>query len=225
MRLFLYLFLFKKSIVIPHCSVTEFIPETMPSSLSILEDYNHDQLLMVTFILQAAFIFSYLITSFVLIGNTYAGFNGLLLGFIYAAVCGASYYALCKEANRLYYGVILGCCFMLVFMSLQSAIFWGQYSGCHQIEADNRRILSTSVNCEHRTAMGSMCAFSVLMFLSYLFQIVVMIKFKNEILVNAPNTNNAGKGAYSSVPTIPTPYNPNLVHGGFPTAPGMATNK
>lgn len=182
----------------------------MPGGLPILEDFNHDQLLLGTMIAQAVFIFSYLITSFVLITNAYAGFNGTLLGFVYAAVLVLSYVKLYKDSNRLMFGIVLGMVFILTFVSLQSAIFWGQYSGCTSYLDINYSTGNDTgtVQCNSRAAMASMCTFSVFMFLSYLFQIVVMIKFKNEILGSDPSTHSshtdgaaAGhRGVYSAVP-------------------------
>lgn len=103
---------------------------------------------------------------------------------------------------------------MLVFVSLESAIFWGQYSRCssdrrvllrggtdtyrdeilsiHPISTEDygpvtvSRELSFGVECSHTSAMKSVCTFSIMMFLSYVALVAVMIKFKNEILGPAP---------------------------------------
>lgn len=162
-----------------------------------LENYSHDSLLDGTFLVQGVLILCYLISAFVVSSNAYAGFNGVFLGIVYAVILAASYRGLRKDVTRTMYGALLGSCCMLVMMSLQSAIFWGQYSGCdtsRRLMEISERIL-TSVVCEHRYAMKSVCAFSVFMFLSYLFQIFLMIKFKNEILAAAP------KEGYAPVPT------------------------
>ena len=111
---------------------------------------------------------------------------------------------------------------MLVFVSLQSAIFWGQYSRCEsdsgrrllrqisnsitmttQYEDTERRMLSYGVECAHTSAMKSVCTFSVMMFLSYVVLVAVMIKFKNDILGPAPLDEG-----YTSVSSFPGPNTP-----------------
>lgn len=126
---------------------------------------------------------------------------------------------------------------MLVFVSLESAIFWGQYSRCtssrrrsllrsdgidHSLSVElstelmYHRELTYGVECNHTSAMKSVCTFSVMMFLSYLALIAVLIKFKNEILGSAPL--NEG---YSAVPTTPSEsvVPPSLPH---PVGPSSA---
>eukprot|EP00981_Chlorochromonas_danica_P010422 scaffold3227_cov188-Ochromonas_danica.AAC.8 len=90
----------------------------------------HDVLLPFILLAQAVFAFCYLISSLFVGSDPYAGFNGILLGLVYLAVIGLSYYGLYKEVTRTLYGVVLGAVVMLCFISLQSAIFWAQYSNC-----------------------------------------------------------------------------------------------
>jgi hypothetical protein len=132
---------------------------------------------------------------------------------------------------------------MLIFVSLESAIFWGQYSRCSSdrrmllrggAPADitasystlfieefigGHRELSYGVECKHTSAMKSICTFSVMMFLSYVALVAVMIKFKNEILGPAPL--NEG---YAAVPTTaPTlPVQPTLSQPAVGQAAGAA---
>jgi hypothetical protein len=79
---------------------------------------------------QACFTFAYVISSFVVSSNSYAGFNAVLLGIIYIGMTGLVYLKMKNNTDRLTYGVILGIGVMLIFISLESAIFWGQYSRC-----------------------------------------------------------------------------------------------
>jgi hypothetical protein len=177
--------------------------------------YSHDQLLDGTLMAQAAFTFAYLISSFVVAGNDYAGFNGVITGFIFGGSIGLTYYGLKKAISRTNYGIILGACSMLVFVCLESSIFWGQYSSCVHystvedssppttaptaaplvfrmsdsisVESESR-LLTSSIGseCRNQKAMKSMCAFSVFMFLSYLFLLTLLIRFKNDFLGSAP---------------------------------------
>lgn len=92
---------------------------------------------------------------------------------------------------------------MLIFISLQSAIFWGQYSGCESYN-DNR-----SVNCQNKPAMKSICTFSVLMFISYITQLVAMIAFKQELLGNVIlGTKRSSDDQFHSIPlpSLPNPF-------------------
>ena len=120
-------------------------------------------------IFQGIFCFCYFISSCVAFSNEYAGFVGLLTGLIYIASVGHTFYGLKRHLNRTMYGSILGLSSVLVILSLQSAIFWGQYSNCEEgTTTDISNKGSIGVVCTHRGAMKSMCAFSVFMFLTYL---------------------------------------------------------
>lgn len=161
--------------------------------------YSHEQIIDGTVLFQIVIIFSYLISAFAVANEAYAGFNAVLTGFIFAAFTGLSYYGLRKNINRTIFGVILGGAFILMFVSLESAIFWGQYANCEpykQNEEESRRLsdfghsqlLASSQEylCLNRPAMKSVCAFSVFMFLSYVVMLGILMKFKNEILGTAP---------------------------------------
>jgi hypothetical protein len=134
---------------------------------------------------QAVCSVCYLISAFFLSGNSYAGFNAVLTGFLYAGSAGLTYYGLKRMLNRTIFGIILGVAVMLTFVSLETAIFWGQYSGCTPAKSLTRR-LTIGVECNYTSAMSSACFFSVVMFISYLALICTLIKFKREILGTAP---------------------------------------
>lgn len=174
--------------------------------------YSHTELLDRLLQAQALLILAYFISACVVGGNSFAGFNALLLGIIFSGFAVATYYGLKKYPTRLHFGIILGGASILLFMSLQSAIFWGQYADC---ESHSRRVLTEEVaplaaqrvlsssfdlgpECRNISAMKSVCTFSVFMFLSYISQIWHLVHFKNDILVAAPpETDN-----YSTIPTF-----------------------
>jgi hypothetical protein len=58
------------------------------------------------------------------------------------------------------------------------------------------RDFTLGVECGNVAAMRSCCAFSVFMFLSYLFQVALLFRFKDDILSSVPLNED-----YSSVPT------------------------
>lgn len=170
-----------------------------------IQHYPYGTQLDLTLAAQSVFTFCYFISSLVLLDNSYAGFNGALMGLLYGATIALSYKGLKTDQNRVIYGIILGAVFVLVFMSLQNAIFWGQYSGCETYTAptdddkkkndDDKRRRLTGVECYYTSAMSSMSAFSVFMFLSYIVQLYLMIKNKHEILGDP-----GAKGGYATIP-------------------------
>eukprot|EP01039_Chlorochromonas_danica_P005851 gene5851-6444_t len=182
------------------------------------EVLTHDVLLPFTILAQAVFAFCYLISSLFVGSNVYAGFNGILLGLVFLAVIGLSYYGLYKEVTRTLYGVVLGAVVMLCFISLQSAIFWAQYGSCKFVPI-NPKNGQIGVECDHQAAMRSMCAFSVFMFLSYLVQVATLIHFKNDILGAAPANESVGNR--DGIPSfiISKPSNASTLPPSLPTPP------
>ena len=115
---------------------------------------------------------------------------------------------------------MLGASCVLVFVALQSAIFWGQYANCEDggarvghvrllgaVEVGtpggggggggggsgsespraigaatgrfrHRQLTKLAAECSNRGGMRAACAFSVFMFLAYLFFILVLFRFK-----------------------------------------------
>ena len=196
--------------------------------MNFVETFGHGQLVDSLLAGQAAIEVGYIISALVLSGNSFAGFNGIFLGLIYGSSTAVSYYGLRKKISRTMFGVILGCCTVLLFISLESAIFWGQYGNCstsslhhnrrallynsdpmtylveaveESVLADHRSLLYAP-ECNRQSAMKAVCAFSVFMFLSYIALIALMLRFKDDILGNAPLDEVNITGAYSSVPTF-----------------------
>lgn len=181
--------------------------------------YLHGELLDRLLPGQAVLIACYFISACFVGSNSFAGFNALFLGVIYTAFTAATYYGLKIYATRVNFGMILGGSVILLFMSLQSAIFWGQYADCESrtryllSEEEHRNLSSFKLGpeCRNTSAMKSLCTFSVFMFLGYIVQIWFLIRFKNDILVAAPpETEN-----YNSIPSFNT----------LPTAPDQATGQ
>ena len=181
--------------------------------------YLHGELLDRLLPGQALLIASYFISACFVGGNNFAGFNALFLGIIYIAFTVATYYGLKVYATRVNFGIILGGSVILMFMSLQSAIFWGQYADCEpqhrylSSEEEHRMLSSFELGpeCRNVPAMKSLCTFSVFMFLGYIVQIWFLIHFKNDILVAAPPETES----YNSIPTFNT----------LPTAPESAAGQ
>lgn len=90
---------------------------------------SHEQLIDGTLMAQVVILICYSISSLVVIGNNYAGFNGFFTALLFGGGIYFTHHGL-KNISRTLYGIILGGVSILVFISLESAIFWGQYSGC-----------------------------------------------------------------------------------------------
>jgi hypothetical protein len=154
--------------------------------------YSHEEIIDGLIVCQIVFIFCYLISTFVTLWTSYGGFSSVVSGLVYAAFCALTYYGLRRNISRTLYGIILGGSFILVFITLESAIYWGQYGNCEHVST------TSQIHCAKQSAMKSICTFSVFLFLSYLVLLGVMTKFKNEILGTA--ALNEGMG-YAPVST------------------------
>ena len=147
--------------------------------------YSHEQIVDGAVLCQIVFILCFLISAFFIAANFYAGFNAVATGIVYAVFCALTYFGLRHTISRTLFGAILGGAFILVFVSLESAVFWGQYSQCETYKGSEAGAIA-GVVCYQQSAMRSVCTFSVFMFLSYLVLIGILMKFKNEILGSAP---------------------------------------
>lgn len=214
---------------------------------------------------QSVFICLYLLSAVFVADNSYNGFNSLLLGGVFLAFAGLTYYVLNFHINRTIFGAVLGSSCILMFIALESSIFWGQISNCSAPMVTLALPLSTvaptlmgaahrqserplmphsyvhvssnffasptnsisSVNglrqllasdhyrygpeCNSRTAMRCLCAFSVFMFLSYITQVGLLVYFKKDILSNSNNNDEE-----IEVPTLidrTQQYNPYNISG------------
>lgn len=193
------------------------------SSTEMAHNYSYEQLMEASLAAQGVFTFCYFISSLVVVGNAYSGFNALILSFVFIAMIALMYMKMRKDVSRTMFGIVLGLTAVLVFVTLESSIFWGQYGSCDSYNNDDlyptfsptavdrralfqsekiedfvypaRRLNRIGVQCKHKAAMRSVCAFSVFMFLSYLFQIALLIRYKDEIL------KTSATDGYAAVPS------------------------
>ena len=232
-------------------------------------NYTWKEMVLYTIIVEVILSVGFLVAVASLLWNPYAGIVGILTGLAYISFSGVCYYGVMIKPNRTFFGAVLGASCVLVFVALQSAIFWGQYANCTLSSVQRRRItmstisnafdskrpstvsntpehgslllqqqqgmnvprfhgdririgssglgmrawatsqdqlrhLSTSSSssssfppeCSHRWSMRMACAFSVFMFITYLFFILVLFRFKDDILGSKPLDEG-----YLSVPT------------------------
>lgn len=192
---------------------------------------SHDQIIDYLLVGQGGISLVHLLCTLFVLHNRFAGFVGIFTSMLYISSVAFTYYGLKQALSRTVFGAILGAGTILLFLSLESAIFWGQYSNCEglgrrlsglrgsglggiNIIADGisgsvfdelameQRLLYTTPDCEHTSAMKAVCAFSVFMFLSYILLLGVLMRFKNELL-NALPLDGQQQG-YAKVPQSST---------------------
>jgi hypothetical protein len=72
----------------------------------------------------------FLLSSLFVASNPYAGFVALLTGLMALTHTAAAWYFIRQQVSRTMYGAVLGSSCVVVFVYLETAIFWGQYSNC-----------------------------------------------------------------------------------------------
>jgi hypothetical protein len=253
--------------------------------------YTHKELVDSTLLAQAVFSFCFFLSAFAVAANDYAGFVAVVTAFVYSIFTGVTYYGISYRPNQTFYGATLGASIILIFLSFESAMFWGLYGSCStyeeaissttdspssypssypssspssnpsaspslsstptqsptsarrlssfflsssslsssslssssfrqeitsqsrisplwesQLLGQNRRLYG--VECSYTSGMKSCCAFSVFMMLTYLFLTVLLIRFKNEILVSATFDDQYAPVA-TDYPSSPYPISSN----------------
>jgi hypothetical protein len=157
----------------------------MSTLLAVLGHISPGRLLDYVLLVQTTFASCYLISSFVVSSNAYAGFNAWFAGFIFLASIALSYVGIRRTVSRINYGMVLGSSSILLIFSLQTAIFWGQYSGCSSSSSETL-IVTTSgtigTECKNVSAMKAVCTFSVFLFIGYLSLIGTLLAYKDELL-------------------------------------------
>lgn len=83
---------------------------------------------------------------------------------------------------------------MLSILTLQTAIYWGQYSQC------DPHSNSMTTQCVNIDAMVSLEVFAIFIFLSLVVQCTLLVRYKDMILSNPLSSSSSSKeGAYSKV--------------------------
>lgn len=88
--------------------------------------------------------------------------------------------------SRTIYGAIIGASAFLMILSLQTAIFWGQYSNC-------QAGFFVNVYCDQTPAMASLCAFGSLMLFCLVGQLALLVMFKDRFLGSSTMDEGLGK--------------------------------
>jgi len=124
------------------------------------------------------FSFAFMLSSFFVADVPNAGFNAVLSGFLMLTYCVGGFYVLNKYPQSLSVGFLIGVSTMMVFVSFMNAVFWGQQSRSEYVIDSGRD--GIAVSPYNKSAMGSVCAFSVLFFLLQLLFVGILIQNKEE---------------------------------------------
>jgi hypothetical protein len=119
------------------------------------------KMIMAAIGLEAVFSFCFMISSFTVAGTANMGFNVVITGFLYIAHTAGAYYVLKRNPSPLTVGMLIGATMFFTFLSLMTAIYWGQLSGCDtKYDGD-----IDHYSCSNKSGMRAVCAFATLNFL------------------------------------------------------------
>ncbi|GAB5029846.1 Hypothetical protein NocV09_00104580 [Nannochloropsis oceanica] len=108
-----------------------------------LGDLDHEKLITAGLLLQGVFVLCYTICSFVVASTANMGFNAVLTALLYIFYVAGTYHVLQRSKMPLAIGFVLGVSVMITFLSLMTAIFWGQLSNCSPGYYDVKRYSCT----------------------------------------------------------------------------------
>ncbi|CAM9790647.1 unnamed protein product, partial [Ascophyllum nodosum] len=155
------------------------------------------------------FTLCFFICACVVSGNANAGFNVVLTGIIYVvyvgmlgavfnkkrSVDGAADAAMAIEP--MVGGLLIGMTTMMCFLSLMTAIYWGEMSGCEDTDDD-----VTGYSCISASGMAAVSWFASLLLVAQAAMLVVLILWKDDIFFVEGGYDNfdaqEDRAAYSS---------------------------
>ncbi|KAM3569163.1 hypothetical protein VYU27_008728 [Nannochloropsis oceanica] len=158
-----------------------------------LGDLDHEKLITAGLLLQGVFVLCYTICSFVVASTANMGFNAVLTALLYIFYVAGTYHVLQRSKMPLAIGFVLGVSVMITFLSLMTAIFWGQLSNCSPGYYDVKRY-----SCTNPSAYGATCAFATLLFLIQLFFTSALVLWRDEFIQDASAYDDIHGGGSSS---------------------------
>mmetsp|Transcript_13375 Transcript_13375/g.45221 ORF Transcript_13375/g.45221 Transcript_13375/m.45221 type:complete len:191 (-) Transcript_13375:109-681(-) len=161
-----------------------------------LHGLDHRKLLNLSILVMAVWTLAFFISSLVVADTANEGFNVVLTGLLYAGFVIASYQIINKRATPLSVGFLVGLSFVLVFISLQTAVFWGQLAQCDETDEN-----ITGYSCDDKAAMRSVSAFASLQFLTLGAFTAMLILHRDDVLGDFHDISGP-----SSIPGGPDPY-------------------
>ena len=149
---------------------------------------DHKKLLNANLILQLIFGFGFMISSFVVAGTANYGFNAVLTVLMLVGYLGYGLTVINKRQSEINVGILLGSSMLFTWISLATAIFWGQLSGCN--ESFDGKI--DHYSCSNVSGMRAVSAFAVFLFLLQLAFSVTLYMWRDSILGEASSYQDMG---------------------------------
>ncbi|EWM28982.1 hypothetical protein Naga_100737g2 [Nannochloropsis gaditana] len=166
-----------------------------------LGDLDHEKLITAGLVTQGVFVLCYTICSFVVASTANMGFNAVLTALLYIFYVAGTYHVLQRSKMPLAVGFVLGVSVMITFLSLMTAIFWGQLANCSPGYYDIKRY-----SCTNRSAYSATCAFATLLFLVQLVFTSALVLWRDEFIQDSSaydDIHGAGGASSSSAAGLP----------------------
>ena len=162
---------------------------------------DHKKLLNANLVLQLIFGFGFMISSFVVAGTANMGFNAVITTLMLMGYLAYGLTVINKRQNEMNVGILLGSSILFTWISLYTAIFWGQLSGCDESPS----VSPDRYSCDNVSAMRAVSAFGVFLFLLQLGFSVTLYMWRDSILGEASsyqdvdsNGQQQGSSPYAS---------------------------
>lgn len=109
-----------------------------------------------------------------------------------------SYYAIHRFATHVTVGATLGAGLMVVFLCLQTAMYWGSLSVCQKITYSIKQY-----SCNSKVTYRSICIVSIFLFLTHFAFVVLLAHFRNAVLKEIDEYEDLDEKAYDFERTGP----------------------
>ena len=106
---------------------------------------------------------------------------------MYVAFVAGSFYVLTRFGTPLSIGFLIGVATCMCLTSLQTAVYWGQLSGCSAKHSGELR----QCTCNHVAAMRAVCAFASLSFIVEIMLTAVLVSWKDELMDDDVSSHTA----------------------------------
>ena len=181
---------------------------------------DHKKILNANLILQLIFGFGFMISSFVVAGTANYGFNAVLTVLLLIGYLAHGLTVLNKRQSEMNVGILLGTSMLFTWISLATAIFWGQLSGCDESEDGN----VDHYSCSNVSAMRAVSAFSVFLFLLQLAFTVNLYMWRDSILGEASTYQDMGGNDQSTGSSPYASYEPSSSSSAYNQKPNSSAD-
>ena len=132
--------------------------------------------------LQSIFSFAFTICAVVLAREPNAGFSAVFTSIIYVAFVTGSHYVVNQLVHPILLGYLAGVSFVMIFISLMTAIYWGELAKC---DKPRHNISMQHFMCNNKPAYRAICTFAVFMFLLQMAFVAMLMVYKDLLAMGA----------------------------------------